>query len=119
MVISQGDVYWAGLSGAKGSEPGNKRPVVIVQRDSINISSFQTVLVVPLTKQTRHASIPGNILLNKGEANLSRASLARCTHVIAIDKNRLIEKIGTLPSDIIDDIVDSICWVLGRSKRDL
>jgi len=115
MVISQGDVFWAGLSRVKGSEPGNKRPVVIVQRDSINISKFQTVLVVPLTKQTKHANIPGNILLNKGEANLTRSSLARCTHVMVIDKNRLIEKIGSLRSDKIGEIINTICWVVDRS----
>jgi mRNA-degrading endonuclease toxin of MazEF toxin-antitoxin module len=43
----------------------NKRPVVIAQRNSINRSKFQTVLVVPLTKQTNHANIPGNVLLKK------------------------------------------------------
>lgn len=115
MVISQGDVFWAGLSGATGSEPGNKRPVIIVQRDSINRSKFQSVLVVPLTKQVKHAHIPGNILLQKGEANLPRSSLARCTHGLVIDKNRLIEKVGTLPREKTDEIIDTICWVLGRS----
>ncbi|MBW2598498.1 MAG: type II toxin-antitoxin system PemK/MazF family toxin, partial [Deltaproteobacteria bacterium] len=65
-----------------------KRPVVIVQRDSINRSKFRTVVVVPLTKQTKHAILPGNILLRKGEANLPRPSLARGTHVMVIDKNR-------------------------------
>lgn len=116
MVISQGEVFWASLSGAQGSEPGNKRPVVIVQRDSINISRFGTVLVIPLTTQTRHSNIPGNVLLNKGEANLPNASLARCTHVMVIDKNRLNEKVGTLSSDRTEEIVDNICWVLGRSQ---
>lgn len=44
MVITQGDVFWARLSNlATGSEPENKRPVVVVQRDSINRSKFNTV----------------------------------------------------------------------------
>ena len=88
MVISQGDVFWAGLSRATNSEPGDKGPVVIVQRDSINRSKFQSVLVVPLTRQMKHANIPGNILLKKGEANLPSSSLARCTHVMVIDKDQ-------------------------------
>ena len=115
MVISQGDVFWAGLSRATGSEPGDKRPVVIVQRDSINRSKFQSVLVVPLTRQMKHENIPGNILLKKGEANLLSPSLARCTHVMVIDKNRLLEKVGTLPQEKTDEIIDHICWVLGKS----
>ncbi|MGD9157136.1 MAG: type II toxin-antitoxin system PemK/MazF family toxin [Desulfobacteraceae bacterium] len=114
MVISRGEIFWASLAGMQGSEPGKKRPVVIVQRNSINISKFGTVLVIPLTTQTRHSNIPGNVLLNKGEANLPSPSLARCTHVMVIDKNRLNEKVGTLSSDRIEEIVDNICWVLGR-----
>jgi len=33
---------------------------------------------------------------------------------MVIDKNRLNEKIGTLSPDRIEEIVDNICWVLGR-----
>ena len=119
MVISQGDIFWARLARSTGSEPKNKRPMVIVQRDSINRSKFNTVLVVPLTKQTKHAHIPGNVLLHKGEANLPRSSLARCTHVMVLDKGRLIEKIGTLPKIRTVEIIDNIIWILGQTRKDL
>jgi mRNA interferase MazF len=90
--------------------------VVIVQRDSINRSKFQTVLVVPLTKQTKHANIPGNVLLQKSDANLPRKSFARCTHVMMINKSRLSEKTGTLPKKRIEDIIHHIIWVLGQGN---
>ena len=115
MVISQGYIYWVNLSRSTGSEPKNKRPVIVVQRDSINRSKFQTVLIIPLTKQIKHAHIPGNVLLQKGEANLPVPSLARCTHVMVIDKSRLNEKIGTLPQERINEIIENISWVLGLS----
>ena len=114
MVISQGDIFWAIFTRSKGSEPEKKRPVVVVQRDSINRSIFRTVVVVPLTKQTKHAHIPGNVLLKKGEANLPRSSLARGTHVMVIDKGRLNKKIGTLSGERTDEIIDNIAWILGR-----
>jgi len=116
MVVCQGEVFWANLQPSKGSEPKYKRPVVIVQRDSINRSKFQTVLVVPLTKQIKHADIPGNVLLQKGDANLPGMSLARCTHITVIDKSRLKDKIGTLPKNKMQDILHHIIWVLGQSK---
>lgn len=120
MVICQGDVFWTSLSPSSGSEPAYKRPVVIVQRDSINRSKFRTVVVVPLTKQTKHAILPGNVLLKKGEANLPRPSLARGTHVMVIDKNRLIEKIGALSPKRIKEIIDNIIWVMGEdTNRDI
>jgi len=120
MVICQGDVFWTRLSPASGSEPTYKRPVVIVQRNSINRSKFRTVLVVPLTKQTKHDILPGNVRLRKGEANLPRPSLARGTHVMVIDKSRLIEKIGALSPQKIKEIIDNIIWVMGEDpKRDI
>lgn len=118
MVICQGDVFWASLSSSPGSESAYKRPVVLVQRDSINRSKFRTVVVVPLTKQTKHAILPGNVLLKKGEANLPKPSLARGTLVMVVDKNRLIEKIGTLSQKRINEIIDNIIWVLGISPKD-
>ena len=117
MVICQGDVFWASLSSDAGSEPAHKRPVVVVQRDSINRSKFRTVVVAPLTKQTRHAVLPGNVLLNKGEANLPRHGLARGTHVMVMDKNRLFEKIGTLSPKRTRQIINNIIWVLGETLQ--
>jgi len=114
MVVCQGDVFWANLQRSEGSEPKDKRPVVIVQRDSINRSRFETVVVVPLTRQTKHADIPGNVLLQKGEANLPKKSLARCTHVMVIDKSRLGEMTGTLSKKKRQDIINHIIWVLGQ-----
>jgi len=116
MVIGQGDVFWASLSPSLGSEPKNKRPVVVVQRDSINRSKFRTVVIVPLTKQTKHAILSGNVLLQEGEANLPRQSLARGTHVMVVDKSRLIEKIGALSRVRTNEIIENIIWVLGRAS---
>ena len=117
MVIHQGGVFWANLSSSVGSEPGNRRPVVVVQRDAINRSAFQTVVVVPLAKQTKHAVLPGNVLLRKGEANLPRASLARGTHVMVVNKSRLGEKIGSLSPTRIREIIDGIVWIMDGSPQ--
>ncbi len=120
MVICQGDVFWTSLSPSSGSEPAYKRPVVIVQRDSINRSKFRSVVFVHLTKQTKHAVLPGNVFLQKGEASLPRPSLARGTHVMVINKNRLIEKIGALSQKRIKEIIDNIIWVMGEyTNRDI
>jgi mRNA interferase MazF len=114
VVVRQGDVFWAQLGPAHGSEPASRRPVVIVQRDSINLSRFNTVLVVPLTSQIHHAHLPGNLLLSKKEANIPRSSLARTTHTMVVDKTRLTEKIGTLTQNRLDEILDAILWTLGK-----
>lgn len=113
MVVCRGDVVWARMGSATGSEPARTRPAVVVQRDSINRSRFNTVLVVPLTSQTRHAHLPGNVLLNKGDANLPKASVARATHLAVIDRQRLTEKIGALSSGRMAEITRAINWAIG------
>jgi mRNA interferase MazF len=112
MVICQGDIFWARLSPSTGSEPAYKRPVIIVQRDSINRSKFRTVVVVPLTSNTKHAILPGNVLIKQGEANLPKSSLARCTHLMVVDKSRLLEKLGALSQNRRNEILNNIFWVL-------
>ena len=114
MVIRQGDVFWAQLASAEGSEPAGRRPVVVVQRDSVNRSKFNTVVIVLLTSQTRHSHLPGNVRLRKGEASIPRASLARSTHLMVLNKARLTERIGTLGKQRLDEILEAVCWVVGR-----
>ena len=70
--------------------------------------------MVPLTCQTRHAHLPGNILLNKREANLPKASVARATHVTVVDRQRLTEKIGTLTGERLTEIIEAVRWVNGE-----
>ena len=114
MVVRRGDVFWAQLKPGEGSEPGFRRPVIVVQRDAINQSRYNTVVVVPLTSQTHHSHLPGNVLLHKNEANIPRSSLARATHVTVLDKTRLIEKIGALSRERLQEIADAVNWVIGE-----
>lgn len=48
MVIGQGDVCWASLGEPRGSEPGFRLPILIVQGDDFNASriSHRDLLLV-------------------------------------------------------------------------
>jgi len=96
MVISQGDIWWATLPEPVGSGPGFDRPVVIAQGDSFNRSQLATVVVIPLTSNTRLAAMPGNVLLSSGNTGLPKDSVANVTQVIAIDRSLLTERIGRI-----------------------
>ncbi|NIQ59110.1 MAG: type II toxin-antitoxin system PemK/MazF family toxin, partial [Gammaproteobacteria bacterium] len=48
MVVRRGEVWWAELDEPRGSEPGYRRPVLIVQADAFNRSRLRTVLAVVL-----------------------------------------------------------------------
>lgn len=114
MVISQGDVWWADLDEPVGSQPGFRRPVVVVQSDSFNRSRIATVVCVPLTSNVRLAEAPGNVLLEGGVTGLPKDSVANVSQPVTLDRASLTEQVGSLPSAKLDLVLYGIDVVLSR-----
>jgi mRNA interferase MazF len=96
VVIQQGDVFWIDLGNPSGSGPGLLHPYVVIQNDDYNRSLLQTVVVCGLSSNLRRADVPGNVLLEVGEANLPKRSVVNVSQVYTVDKDELIEKIGSV-----------------------
>ena len=114
MVISQGDVWWADLKEPLGSEPGYRRPVVVVQGDHFNRSRIATVVVVPLTSNTKWGSAPGNVIIEIQESGLSKQSVANVSQVVTLDRAVLRERAGKLPENKLSLTIKGIALVLGQ-----
>jgi len=114
MVIAQGDVWWADLGKPIGSEPGYRRPVVVVQGNAFNRSKISTVVCVPLTSNLRWADAPGNVLLDARATGLPKDSVANVSQVVTLDKSALKERTGVLPSTKLDLVLLGIDVVLSR-----
>ena len=97
MVIFHGDVWWADLPDPTGSGPGFRRPVVVVQGDSLNRSRIATVVCVPLTSNIKWAGAPGNVTLSRRVTGLPRDSVANVSQIVSLDKALLTEHLGRLP----------------------
>jgi mRNA interferase MazF len=108
MEIKQGDIYWVDIDEPRGSEPGFTRPFIVIQNNVFNQSRLNTVLVTALTTNLDRAKAEGNVLLNKGEAKLPKQSVVVVSQTIAIDRSLLLEKIGTLSKERIDEIIAGI-----------
>lgn len=108
MVIAQGDVYWVDLPEPSGSAPGYLRPYVVIQNNVFNRSRINTVVVCALTSNLKRAQAPGNVLLEKGEANLPKQSVVNVSQLSTVDKRDLEEKIGTLSPQRVRQILDGI-----------
>ena len=108
MVINQGDVYWVDLGEPAGSEPGYRHPHVVIQNNMFNRSKLRTVLVCALTSNLRRAEAPGNVLLDAGEANLPKPSVAVVAQMFTVDKGQLVEYIGTLAPKRMRQILDGL-----------
>jgi mRNA interferase MazF len=114
VVISQGDVWWADLGEPVGSEPGFRRPVVVIQGDDFNRSTLRTVVAVSLTSNLRWASAPGNVRLTSRATGLPRDSVANVSQIVTLDKSILTERVGRLPAPKTELVLAGIDRVLGR-----
>ena len=108
MVIKQGDIFWVNLGEPSGSGPGYRHPHVVVQNDVFNQCRINTVVVCALTSNLRRGRAPGNVFLEKGEANLPKPTVVNISQVFTVDKNDLDEKIGSLSRRRITEIIEGI-----------
>ena len=114
MVVGQGEVWWADLRPPAGSEPGFRRPIVVVQGDALNRSLLATVVCVPLTSNLKWANAPGNVLLAARISGLPKDSVANVSQLVTLDKLVLRDRVGKLPKAKLDVILAGIDVVLGR-----
>ena len=112
MAIAQGDVYWVDLGVPRGSEPGFRNPFVVIQNDAVNVSHIRTVIVCLITSNLQRAKAPGNVLLEKDEANLSMPSVVNVSQIFTIDKDMLDEKIATLEKKRVRQILNGLFLLL-------
>ena len=108
MELARGDVWWADLRDPQGSEPGYRRPVLIVQNDAFNRSRLRTVIAVALTGNVRLVDAPGNVLIPSRAAGLSRDSVANVSQVITVDRSALTERVGRLPRSLMEQVEDGL-----------
>lgn len=94
MVVQRGEVWWAELDDPRGSEPGFRRPVLVVQADSFNRSRLPTVVCVALSSNLRLLDAPGNVLLSANDTGLPKDSTAVVTQVVTLDEHYLSDRTG-------------------------
>ena len=95
--MKKGEVWWASLGEPRGSEPGYKRPVVIISANEFNKSTIKTVIVAVITSNLRLAEAPGNFSISKKDSGLSKESVVNVSQLLTLDKSFLVEKSKKLP----------------------
>ena len=105
MKIKQFEIWLAKLNPAKGTEPGKVRPVVIVQTDLLN-ESHPSLIICPITTNVLPESELLRVHLNKGQLEVLSDILV--DQIRAIDKKRLISKLGELTPSQADRLGENI-----------
>lgn len=108
--MRQGEIWSANLSPSKGSEQDGFRPVVIISGNLLN--TYAPILICcPLT--TKIKNYKGNVVLEpNSENNLTQKSEILTYHIRSISKERLKQKIGKVPSNVVEDIKTALGEIL-------
>ena len=110
--MRRGEVWWAELPEPAASEPGYRRPVLIVQSDDFNRSRIRTVISVVLTTNLRLAEAPGNVLVSKEDSRLPKDSVANVSQVITLDRTFLTEQVSQVSDRIVVTVENGLRKVL-------
>lgn len=108
MAIRQGDAYWADVGEPVGSETGFRRPYLVVQNNATNATNIGTILACAITGNLARASGRGNVFLERGEANLPRASVVVVSQVLNLDRLDFEEFLGSLPIRRVRQVLTGI-----------
>lgn len=108
MVIKQGEIYWIDFGEPRGPGPGYRHPHIVIQNNLFNASKINTVVVCTLTSNMKRANSPGNVLLKKGEANLTKKSVVNISQVYTVSKMDLTKKIGKVSDKRLIQILEGL-----------
>lgn len=109
----RGQVWWADLPVPRGSGPGHRRPVLIIQSNRFNESAIQTVLVVAITSHLRLADAPGNVGVKPADSGLPKPSVVTVSQILTLSRQFLHEQVGTLPASAMNRVAEGLRLVLG------
>ena len=110
--MNRGEVWWADLGEPRGSAPGYRRPVLIVQSNAFNRSRIGTTIGVVLSSNLRLLEAPGNVLVARRESGLPKDSVANVSQVITLDRDVFTEKAGSVPAPTMREVEAGLRLVL-------
>ena len=109
--MQRGEIWWADLPTPVASEPGYRRPVLVIQSDDFNRSRIRTVIVAVLTTNLLLAEAPGNVLVTTDETGLLQDSVVNVSQIITVDKSFLTEQASQV-NDRVMLLVEDGLWVV-------
>ena len=82
MVIKRDTIYWVRFPGGGNHE--EMRPCLVIQNDVLNESRLNTAIVVAITSVPEFGKLPGNVIIEEGEANMPWRGVVNVTQISSI-----------------------------------
>lgn len=114
--MTYGEIWWVDFGIPYGSEPGFRRPAVVVQNDILNQSKLNTCVVVPLSTNTELKQYQGNVFIGSVESGLPKDSVSLGALITSVDRSRFDVKAGKLTSNKVEQIVTAVEWVMENNQ---
>ena len=112
MVVQRGEIWWTDLAEPRGSEPGFRHPLLILQADSFNRSRLSTVIGAIVSSNVGLLDSPGNVLLRAGTVGLPKDSVVNVTQLTTVDRDYLESKAGRVPARLLAKVEDGVRLIL-------
>src|SRR5438128_7674323 len=96
MVMERGEIWWADLPDPVASDPGYRRPVLVIQSERFTASRINTVIIAGVSTNLNLARADGNVLILARQSNLPYDSVVNVSQILTIDKRLFLEHVGNL-----------------------
>ena len=111
--MRRGEIRWVSLPEPRGSEPGFRRPVLVVQSDAFNRSRIGTVVVAAISSDVKLADAPGNVLLSRRASGLPKPSVVNVSQVLTLDRTTLTASVRALSKKDMVSVENGLRLVMG------
>ena len=112
--MARGDILLVGLPESDKREEKGNRPAIAVQTD---IATSPMLMIVPVTSSLGALRFPFTVRIEPSEQNgLTLPSVAMVFQLRAIDRKRIIQKIGELELQYLTQ-VDAEIWQMLKPKE--
>ena len=113
MEVRRGNIYYADLSGATGSEQDGIRPVLIIQNDTGNKFS-PTVIAAAITSKEKRSDLPTHVCLGI-DFGLRESSIVMLEQIRTLDKSRLGRYVGRIDDKTMKSVEKALTISLGQA----
>jgi len=106
----RGEIWTVDFNPGRGSEQRGLRPALVLQNDVGN-EFAGTTIVAAITSTVR--PYPVTVHLKGGEGGLAQESMVNLAQLLTADKQRLVRRLGSLPSSRMQQVEAALRISLG------
>ena len=105
-IIKRGEIYWVDWEKGKGSEQSGVRPALIIQNDTGNRASPNTIVASLTTAPNK--PYPFLVEFTSQESGLDKDGAVDLASIVTVSKTRLGDKCGELSQTKMAEVDEAI-----------